>query len=286
MAVSPFSAMMPSNEDDRLLPVIERVGRWYMQAYQLHSGGDALSYMVKADDLYDEAMNIIISQHGDEAKQTSSILNAAAMVNYQIAYDVNDVFRMSHRDIRQAMILNKRPSPYLNEIAVRDYYFNQSFHKGKRHLARIISVHASGLPGTAQEYAQALVYMGDYYLSLDRKWNAMKNYKKAYATLIEYNVDREGVNIIFGQPRQVEPFIIPGNETPVNAESSYADVVFNVPANGWPGDIVVTATHPQSEANLSVRAKHAVAATRYRPRFEKGKPVASTGVTLRYIFTR
>jgi tetratricopeptide (TPR) repeat protein len=275
-----------SHEDDRLLPVIERVGRWYMQAYQLHNGGDALSYMVKADDLYDKAMNIIISQHGDEAKQISSVLNAAAMVNYQIAYDVNDVFRMSHRDIRQAMIPNKRPSPYLNEIAVRDFYFDQSFHKGKRHLARIVSIYEAGLPDTVQEYAQALVYMGDYYLSLKRKWNAMKNYEKAYTTLAEHNADTEVINTIFGQPRKIKPFSIPGNEVSVNADSSYADVVFNVPSNGWPRDIVITAIQPQSDTNLSVRARHAVAATRYRPRFENGKPVGSTGVTLRYIFAR
>ncbi|MBT7953061.1 MAG: hypothetical protein HN764_15640 [Gammaproteobacteria bacterium] len=275
-----------SEEDDRLLPVIERVGRWYMQAYQLHTGGEALVYMVKADDLFDKALSVIVSQHGEEAKQLPAILSAAAIVNYQIAYDVNDAFRMSHRDIRQAMIPNKRPTPYLNEIAVRDYYFDQSFHKGKRHLARIVSIYEAGLPDTIQEYAQALVYMGDYYLSLKRKWNAMKNYEKAFATLVEHNAETKVINTIFGQPRQVKPFGLPGNELPVNADSPYADVVFNVPSNGWPRDIVITAIQPQSETNLSVRAKHAVAATRYRPRFVKGKPVGSTGVTLRYIFTR
>lgn len=275
-----------SEEDDRLLPIIERVSRWYMRAYHLHTGGEALAYMVKADDLFDKALSIIISEHGEEAKQLPAILSAAATVNYQIANDVNDAFRMSHRDIRQAMIPNKRPTPYLNEIAVRDYYFDQSFHKGKRHLARIISIYEAGLPDTAQDYAQALVYMGDYYLSLKRKWNAMKNYEKAYTTLIEHNVDKEGIDVIFGQPRQVEPFIIPGNEVPVKADSPYADVVFNVPSNGWPRDIVITATHPLSDTNLRVRAKHAIAATRFRPRFENGKPVDSTGVALRYVFIK
>ena len=275
-----------NDDDDHLVAIIERVGRWYMQAYQLHSGGEAVSYLVKADDLYDEAARIIVRQHGEQARQLISVLNSSAIVNYHIASDVKDVFKMSFRDIREAMITNKRASPYLNEVAIRDYYFDQSFYKGKRALQRIIDIYADNLPAAAPDYAQALVYQGDLYLALNRKWNAMKNYKKAYAILIDHEVAGDTIDAIFGSPRQVEPFTIPGQEQSPVDDSRYVDAVFDVPRNGWPRDIRLIASRPENDDGLRIRGKHAIAATRYRPRFEDGQPVATEAVSLRYVFTK
>ncbi len=273
-------------EDDRLVAMIERVGLWYMQAYRFHSGGEAVSYLVKADDLFNEAIDVITTQYGERARQLVNLYHSSATVNYQIANDVNDVFVLSHRDIREAMIPNKRASPYVKEVAVREYYFNQSFHKGKRSLEAVIDIHKSGLPGSVVEFAQALVYQGDYYLSLNKKWNAMRNYKKAYNILLEHKAGEQSLIAIFGEPRRVEPFTIPGNNAPVWGTETYVDSIVNIPINGWPRDIVITASNPQNDENLNKRGKHAVAATRFRPRFEEGKPVDTEGIKLRYVFRR
>lgn len=275
-----------NNDDDRLVAIIERVARWYMQAYQLYSGGEAVSSLVKADDLYDEAARIIEKQYGQHAKQLINVLHATATINYQIASDVDDVFRMSHRDIRAAMIPNRRPTPYLNEVAVRAFYFEQSFYKGKHSLDLIINIYKDELPEATLDYAQALVYQGDFYLSLNRKWNAMRNYEKAYATLVEGKAGSEDIKTIFGAPRRVEPFAIPGREIAAVDESRYIDAMFDVPGNGWPKDIRIIATHPEDSTELRTRGRHAVSATRYRPRFEEGKPVSTAGVSLRYVFRK
>ncbi len=273
-------------EDDRLVSMMERVGQWYAQAYHLHNGGEAVSYLVKADDLFDEAAVIIESQHGPQSRQLINILHSTAMINYRIANDVDDVFRMSHRDIREAMIPNKRASPYMHEAEVRTFYFNQSFHKGVRSLERIIDIYEGKLPESLVEYAQALVYQGDYYLSLKRKWNAMSNYNKAYAVLLQQGADSTDIRTIFGEPRQVEPFNIPGKEIMVVEQDRYVDAMFDVPGNGWPRNIRIIATSPEDNSELVIRGKHAVAATRFRPRFTNGKPMNTEGVSLRYFFRR
>ena len=271
-------------DDDRLVSMMERVGQWYMQAYLLHRGGEAVSYLVKADNLFEEAAGIIVSQYGEQSRQLVNVLHSTATINYHIANDVNDIFKMSHRDIREAMISNKRGSPYMNEVAVRAYYFDQSFYRGKRSLTRIIDIYKNNLPESAIEYAQALVYQGDFYLALNRKWNAMSNYKKAYGILVEHDADSEDIISIFGEPRQVEPFNIPGKELASIDQSRYIDAMFDVPSNGWPRDIRIIATRPEDNNELMIRGKHVVAATRYRPRFENGKPVNTEGVSLRYVF--
>lgn len=273
-----------NNEDDRLLAMIERVGRWYMKAYYLHKGGEALSFMVKADDLFDELVDVLSTYYGENSSKMIGALHARATINYHIANDVSDVFTTSHRDIRQAMIPNKRATPYMNEVAVRDYYFDQSFYKGRRALQNAIDIYASELPGSAARYAEALANQGDFYLSLNRKWNAMKNYAKAYEVLLEYKVDENVIQDIFGEPKLVEPFSVAGQELDQPGSLRYVDALFDVPGNGWPRDIRITSTHPGDSKELMTRGKHAVAASRYRPRFEAGKPVNTSNVYLRYVF--
>jgi len=270
--------------DDRLVAMMERVGRWYMQAYPLHGAGEAVSYLVRADDLFDEAAAIVAAQHGEASRQLVNILQSTAMINYLIARSVSDVFRMSHRDIRRAMIPNRRGSPYMNEAAVREYYFDQSFYKGRKALRRIIEIHESGLPATLSDYARALVHLGDYNLALDRKWNAMKNYRRAFDVLEEYGAGEQELEAIFGQPRRVEPFVIPGREMPAPDQSRYVDARFDVTRSGWPRDVVILETSPADDSRLKKKGLHSVAAVRFRPRFKNGRPVDTENVSLRYVF--
>ena len=275
-----------SENDEGLITMIKRLANWYRQAYEYNSAGKAVSYLVKADDLFDEASKLLTKEYSKTSPELIDILHLSAMTNYQIAFEVEDSFRMSHRDIREAMIPNKRPNPYLNEIAVRKYYFEQSFHKGKRSLGRIVAAYKAELPDSIFEYAQALVYLGDYYLSLNKKWNAMSNYKKAYSVLNENQSNRFYIGKLFAQVRRVEPF----QAGPVKAAEAdndfYADVIFDVPSNGWPTNIRVIRTYPANNARLVGRSRHALSALRYRPRFEAGKAVDSKDISLRYYFKK
>ena len=275
-----------SSTDDRLLAIMQRVGNWYRQAYYLHQGGEALAFLVQADDLVDESLALVEAQSGAHSRQLTSLRHLSSTINAQIARDVKDVFKMSHRDIRQAMIPNKRGNPYMNEIAVREYYFEQSFYKGRRALQKVIDVYKAGLPETALDYAQALAYQGDFYLSLNRKWNAMKNYNMAYDALLEHDADEEDISGIFGEPVRVKPFTIPGYELSQLPGLNYVEVLFDVPSNGWPTNIRVMASQPEADSKLWARGKRVLSATRYRPRFEKGKPVASENISLKHQFRK
>ncbi|NKB37566.1 MAG: hypothetical protein GKR93_10410 [Gammaproteobacteria bacterium] len=274
------------SSDDRLVAMMERVGRWYRQAYWQHQGGEALSFLVEADDLVDEALAIVELQAGPDANQLVSLLHLSSIINAQIASDVKNVFRQSHRDIREAMIPNNRGTPYANEIAVREYYFEQSFYKGRRALNRVIKIFEKNLPETTVDYAQILVYQGDYYLALNRKWNAMKNYRKAFAVLMDNNASEEEIRFIFGEPRRVKPFTLPGQELSTLTDKSYIDALVDIPANGWPRNIRILASQPNNGGERAKRGKHSVAATRYRPRFENAEPVPTENVSLRYVFRK
>lgn len=271
--------------DARLLPIIERIGLWNVDAYHLDIDGSSVGHLVKADDLFDKVTDIAANINVGDNKQLVRSLYHTAVINYHIASDINDKFKTSHRDIREAMIPNKRPTPYVNEIAVRKFYFNQSYFKGKRAIQHILDIHAENHPDSVIEHAQALVFYGDYLLALRKKWEAMKRYEQAYSMLVDNGASIEDINKLFGEPVPLKTLTLPGgDEINTGQHNTYVDAVFDVSSNGWPSNIKITKTNPQDNPNMFKRGKRAIQGTHYRPRFEGGQPVSTSGVKLRYVF--
>ena len=265
-----------------LVPVIKRIGRWYFDLYNFSPPNTTVEPLIAADDLYSRALDIL----PDDAppRDRADILYKVAVINHHVAEDVLDPM-LSHREIREAMIPHGRPTPYLNETAVRQYYADQSFYKGKRSLKRIVEGYEANLPGTIKEYARALVFMGDWLTVQRRVIEGSRMYQTAWDALAEYDAPPALADELFGEPQPIEQLPIPGEEEPeTGADSYYADALLDVPESGWPRNIRIQAVHPPEETTLLKRAKRGIAATRYRPRYRDGQPVVTTDVPLRFIF--
>ena len=265
-----------------LVPVIKRIGQWYFDLYSFSPPNTTVEPLLAADDLYARALKIL--PEDDPSPDRIHILYKVAVINHHVAEDVQDPM-LSHREIREAMIPHGRTTPYLNEIAVRRYYADQSFYKGKRSLTRIVESYEAKLPDTIEEYARALVFMGDW-LTVQRRVNeGSRMYRKAWTALAGHDPDPALADELFGEPQPIEQLPIPGEEEPeTGADSYYADALLDVPESGWPRNIRIRTIHPPEETTLLKRAERGIAATRYRPRYRDGQPVATTDVPLRFIF--
>ena len=265
-----------------LVPVIKRIGRWYFDLYNFSPPNTTVEPLIAADDLYSRALGML----EDDAllRDRADILYKVAVINHHVAEDVQDPM-LSHREIREAMIPHGRSTPYLNETAVRQYYADQSFYKGKRSLKRIVEDYEANLPGTITEYARALVFMGDWLTVQRRVMEGSRMYRRAWTALAEHDAPPALADELFGEPQPIEQLPIPGEEEPeAGADSYYADALLDVPESGWPRNIRIQAVHPPEETSLLKRAERGIAATRYRPRYRNGQPVATTDVPLRFIF--
>ena len=268
--------------DAGLVPVIKRIGQWYFDLYNVSPPNTTVEPLIAADDLYSRALDIL----PDDAlsRDRVDILYKVAVINHHVAEDVQDPM-LSHREIREAMIPHGRPTPYLNETAVRQYYADQSFYKGKRSLTRIVESYEANLPDTITEYARALVFMGDWLTVQRRVIEGSGMYRKAWTALAGHDAPPALADELFGKPQPIEQLPIPGEEEPeTGADSYYVDALLDVPESGWPRNIRIQAVHPSEETTLLKRAKRGIAATRYRPRYRNGQPVATTDVPLRFIF--
>ena len=265
-----------------LVPVIKKVGRWYFDLYNFSLPNITVEPLVAADELYARALNMFPDD--PLSQERVDILYRVAVINHHIAEDVLDSM-LSHREIREAMIPHGRGTPYLNEAAVRKYYADQSFYKGKRSLERIIEIYEKTLPTGIMDYARALVFMGDWLTVQRRVWDGIRMYQRAWAALVEHDVEPAQVDQLFGEPQPIEQLPVPRAAEPeVSADNYYVDALLDVPKTGWPNNIRIQAIHPPGETTLLRRAERGIAATRYRPRYRDGHPVATTDVPLRFVF--
>ena len=273
-----------------LIPVVRRIAQWHMALYHAAPPGVAVAPLVAADVLHDKALALLPGDAPSEAR--IAVLYEAALVNYHLAQAVLD-HRLSHRALREAMLPHGRGSPYLNETAVRQYYSEQSFFKGKRALQEIVAFYEQDLPATRAEYAQALIFMGDWFTASRRLWDGARLYRRAWAVLED---DKALLDRLFGAPQPIAPPRLPnegrigpaaglapaaaGDAPPV--ASACIDAVLDIPANGWPEKIRLRAVYPPAKTTQRERDEYAIAATRHRPRFQAGRPVATRDVALRY----
>ena len=268
--------------DAGLLPVINRVGQWYFDLYNFSPPNTTVEPLIAADDLYAKALKIL-PEDGPPGDRVD-ILYKVAVINHHVAEDVLDPM-LSHREIREAMLPHGRITPYVNEAAVREYYAQQSFYKGKRSLQRIVKTYEATLPAGIMDYARALVFMGDWLTVQRRVLEGARKYKQAWAALAEHGAGPAEVEKLFGAPQPIEQLPVPGDaELQAGADSYYADALLDVPETGWPTNIRIQAIHPPDETTLVRRARRGIAATRYRPRYRDGQPVATTDVPLRFVF--
>lgn len=273
-----------------LVPVVRRIAQWHLALYRAAPPGVSVAPLVAADVLHDKALALLPGDAPSEAR--IAVLYAAALVNYHLAQAVLD-HRLSHRALREAMLPHGRGSPYLNEIAVRQYYSEQSFFKGKRALQEIVAFYEKDLPATRAECAQALIFMGDWFTAQRRLWDGARLYRRAWAVLED---DKALLDRLFGAPQPIAPPRLPnagridpavglgpvaaGGAPPV--ASSCIDAILDIPAHGWPQNIRLRTVYPPDKTAQRERDEYAIAATRHRPRFQAGRPVATRDVALRY----
>ncbi len=265
-----------------LVPVIKKLGQWYFDLYNFSPPNTTVEPLIAADDLYARALKIL--PEDAQPRDRADILYKVAVINHHVAEDVQDPM-LSHREIREAMIPHGRSSPYLHETAVRQYYADQSFYKGKRSLKRIVETYEKTLPDGIMDYARALVFMGDWLTVQRRVLEGARLYRQALAALEQHDADPAQVDELFGEPQPIEQLPVPGEaETQAGAGSYYVDALLDVPKSGWPTNIRIQAVHPPEETALIRRAERGIAATRYRPAYRNGQPATTTDVPLRFVF--
>ena len=161
------------------------------------------------------------------------------------------------------------------------------FVKGRDALQQVVDIQASNpiLPVEAQ--AMAMTHLGDWYLLFDKKNSSAHTYKEAYTLLQEDGIEKEKLDAFFGQPRTLPAISFPSEkeEEALPENPPYVLASFDVSPSGKAHNIEIIESSEGDDAVYRRKAKRSIAATRFRPRYENGQAVLTTGLSLRYVFT-
>jgi TonB family protein len=159
-------------------------------------------------------------------------------------------------------------------------------------LRKALGIVEGQSPPDAAQRGRILVKLGDLYLMWGKPNSAADRYREAWQALSsdpELEARREEY---FGQPARimgpVPPAIVPvpprdaPPPDPAQLEPGYVVVRFDVDAAGRVGNATIVESEPRNL--LEERVQETARRTLFRPRFEAGAPVATTGVVLRHNF--
>ena len=271
------------DDDPRLLPVIERLGRWNLQAYSLTSDPAPFKHLLDAAELFQNAVRIIEQNYGTYDKHLINPLLGLAMADYQIAQQIRlDVTYEDHGfntgfpgDMEQEMY----------EVRNQQTVFFNGYHDGQKALSRITDVYSKNPELSKRDYGRALVLLGDWYLLFDRRTAASKTYALAYAKLQDSGMGKEDINRLFGRPQSLPDFRLSAENQPPDNNGDYIIAKFDISKYGRARNIEIVKTSVADSDSLRRRAKDTIRAARFRPRLENGQPVATPGVNVKFMIS-
>ena len=264
--------------DPRLIPVIERLGTWHLNEYQLESGPIPFKHLLSADILFQDAVDIIEASFGANDPRLINALYRIALANCHMAShagnpDTYEEIRSSARSIGRM----ERMPENMQEL-IRD-----SYRRGKKAMLRITDIYANNPQLPADAHGIALTHLGDWYLLFDRSSTARKTYEIAYAKLTESGIQQDDIDRFFSQPRSLPAIKLPIEYQQDDSNDSYVIVKFDVTKSGWARNIEIIESSPVNKASLHHKAKRTIRATRFRPRIEDGRPVEAPDVNIKYM---
>jgi hypothetical protein len=270
------------NDRTALLPVIAEIGRGRLLAYETAPAAAGLAHLVKADALFDLGRRIHSESGADGADFT--LFYHAALVDHRLALEMRRS-RVGFHDLRAALIDNGREVSEVSEEQARETLFQEFFLEGEWIGRRIVALTAAREDAAPLAHAEALCFLGDYYLTFRRNVDAMQEYRRAREVLARHGLDAQAGRL-FGAPVPVMALDMPGaRAVPAPAaERPFVDALLDVDDNGWPRNVRVLRTYPENDAGLAGRGARALLAWHYRPRFEGDRPVATRDVPARYVF--
>ncbi|MFT5131617.1 MAG: hypothetical protein ACI9SC_000076 [Gammaproteobacteria bacterium] len=273
------------DNNPELLALIDRIGRWHLQAYELEPGPESFSHLINAESLYNKSVEILQLHSGKYDIRLINALYGIALTNYQIAAQVSNAENFD--DIRAGYRESSEARRMLQEERARQDLIMHSYTKGKVAMNQIVDIHANNPILPVDTQAMAMTHLGDWYLLFNKRNSAAETYEQAYQLLQNDGMDPEKIDRLFGQPRTLPAIHLPvqNKEDLLPENPSYVLASFDVSSSGKAQNIQIIESEPEDNESYLRRAKRSIAATKFRPRFENGKPVETTGVSLRYVFT-
>ena len=293
-------------ETPEVIAGIERVGRWKIQAYKNHllklKPEILLNHLI---DVYRSSIKIIEEQHGKNDPHLIGFLNGLALAHYLLIDDIKNRPLMEFQGdlakehmervcrpifTREGVImmcgdeLVSNPNYYLSRQTTKTTSLRTQLNIINSSVNRMVKILGANPNLQHQDLAMALVQVGDWYLIYKMQDAAISSYKVAFQLLAVDATGTNGVEKAFGRPVRIPSITDISNDANSQApeqEQSYVKLSFDVGTDGKADHIKVVEESNNKNFMARKTAKAQVKSWVFRPRFDKGEPVATHGMVMR-----
>ncbi|WP_078085164.1 hypothetical protein [Microbulbifer mangrovi] len=265
-------------KDPRMLPIINQLSNWHLQAYIDEKGATLFEHLINATNLYALAVDIISQNFGANDLRLVEALRGLKATNYYLATYSGEP--------QEAIVVNTSfggGNMDQQRRAQLDHYRINSFSSGKTAITKIMDVYQKNPSSPPAASAKAKVELGDWYMMFNKWHSARETYGEAYQALWDNGATNQEIDEIFGRPAALPtlPLLDEDREALAN---SYVTVSYDVTAFGKARNIQILSARPESKVSIRSRVRNVLKKAKFRPRFENGEPVETTGIVQRFVF--
>lgn len=265
-------------DDPRMLPVIDKLSAWHLNAYALDVSSGLFHHLINAHNLFKLAVDIIDTNYGTHDLRLIEALRGLTVSNYYLATyqgKSNKGFQMT---------TNSSSAPSAEERARLDQYIINSYSSGKKAITRMVDVYTNNPESPPSASIKAKVELGDWYLLFNKWHSALDIYQESYDTLVANNANPIDIRKLFGKPIALPDLPLIDTQLPNDENPHYVLVRFNVTPYGRARDIEILESYPPDKVRIRSRVRKSLKVAKFRPRFENGAPALTENVTHRYLF--
>lgn len=270
-------------DDPRLIPILERMGRWQLQASGLETGVAPITHLYEAAGAYARAVEIGEKAYGANDPRLLDALYGLALTSYYLAVAAQSVDVSRSGGPERSFRRRNEQGFARQDLLMRGY------REGKNALNQMGQIHASNADTPPEARGLALTLLADWYLLFGRRQSARQAYQDAFNALMASGIAADRVTQFFSQPKALPTLRVPAQPTAVSEKiepqepATFAVASFDVTSSGRARNIQIIESQPLDDTSLRRRVRRAIRAMRFRPRMENGMAVESKTVKLRYV---
>ncbi|AWF79938.1 hypothetical protein BTJ40_03400 [Microbulbifer sp. A4B17] len=265
-------------KDPRMLPVINNLSRWHLQAYVEEKGDTLFEHLISATNLYSLAVDIITKNFGSSDLRLVDALRGLKATNYYLATYKGEP--------NAPVIINASfggSGPNSHQRTKLDHYRMKSFNTGKKAITRIVDVYQRNPKSPPAASAKAKVELGDWYMMFNKWHSARQTYGEAYKSLWDNGATNDEIEDIFGRPVALPALPVLESDSKALANSRIT-VSYDVTAFGKARNIKILRAYPSDKVKFRSKVRNILKRAKFRPRFEDGEPVETRGIVQRFVF--
>lgn len=299
------------NNDPRLIPLMEEVGQWHLNAYIQTEEREDSYHLNAAFDLYSIAIKVSSEHHGSSNIELIDMLKNLAITSYY--QTLHQQRYPEFAELGTPVPFGYRPLGTSGDERLRRGSFYLHGHSAHR---KILDILDSNPEVTPIDKAKAHTDLGDWYILYGRYQLAVKAYQQAHKAM-EGDEQKEAVLAsLFGMPTMLPkletkiiqetamtnsalPNHVLPSQSSENSESdsstqnvsyqnifiqdSYVNLTVDVTEKGAATNLKVSEVYPEDAGEYGYRARQTIRAKKFRPRFESGSPVLTNEFPIKVL---